>query len=124
MDPLRAEVGKEVVLGTASHNLRVFCYTMREDTVRKRLTKSKLRLTIHCVPTAQWCQFVRLNPIGWLGPEMSRTQKKGSNIFAKSDCWVEDWLVLQPAEDSILWGWLPLLLVRVVVSADRCQDDD
>ena len=53
MDPLRAEVGKEVVLGTASHNLRVFCYTMREDTVRKRLTKSKLRLTIHFVQTAE-----------------------------------------------------------------------
>ena len=124
MDPLGAEVGKEVVLRTASHNLRVFVETMREDTVKKKFTKSKLRLTIHCVPTAQWCQFVRLNPIGWLGPEMSRTQKKGSNIFARSDCWVEDWLVLQPAEDSILWGWLPLLLVRVVVSADRCHDDN
>ena len=124
MDPLGAEMGKEVVLGTVSHNLRVLVTTMREDTVRKKLTKSKLRLPINCVPTAEWCQFLRLNPIGWLGPEMSRTQKKGSNIFARSACWVEDWLVIQPAEDSILWGWLPLLLARVVVSADRCQDDN
>ena len=53
MDPLGAEVGKEVVLRTASHNLRVFCFTIREDTVRKKLTKSKLRLTIHFVQTAE-----------------------------------------------------------------------
>ena len=112
------------MLRTVSHNLRVFVTTMREDTARKKLTKSKLRLTIHCVPTAQWCQFVRLNPIGWLGPEMSGTQKKGSNIFARSDCWVKDWLMTQPAEDSILLGWLPLLLARVVVSADSCHEDN
>ena len=124
MDPLGAEVGKEVVLGTVSHNLWVFITKMRKATVRKKLTKSKLRLTIHCVPTAQWCQFVRLNPIGWLDPELSRTQKKGSNIFARSDCWVKDWLMTQPAEDSILLGWLPLLLARVVVSADSCHEDN
>ena len=122
MDPLGAEMGKEVVLGTVSHNLRVFVTTMREAAVRKKLTKSKLRLTSHCVPTAEWYQFLRLNPIRWLGPEMSRTQKKGSNIFARSDCWLEDWLMTQPAEDSILSGWLPLLLARVVVSADHCHD--
>ena len=50
-------------------------------------------------------------------------EQNPENIFARSDCWVEDWLVIQPAEDSILWGWLPLLLARVVVSADRCHDD-
>ena len=53
MDPLGAEMGKEVVLGTVSHNLRVLVTTMREDTVRKKLTKSKLRLTIHFVQTAE-----------------------------------------------------------------------
>ena len=44
MDPLGAEGGKKVVLGTVSNNLQVFCYTMREDTVREKLTISKLRL--------------------------------------------------------------------------------
>ena len=99
---------------------------MREDTVRKRLTKSKLRLRIHFVQTAAAAVY-SVVPICalksyWLAGSIN--EQNPENIFARSDCWVEDWLVLQPAEDSILWGWLPLLLVRVVVSADRCRDDN